>query len=140
MWRASQLLFSDRNSTTLTLISDANLGATSATVPNTHDASLFYWLFDSRASPETDPLVMCVAASPRECAPPLTTRHAPTCRWLTGGPGCSSELALFMENGPMSINPNPQSAADVTRNPWSWNARANLVCCCPPRMSIVRVL
>ena len=27
----------------------------------------------------------------------------------------------------MSINPNPQSAADVTRNPWSWNARANLM-------------
>jgi hypothetical protein len=30
-------------------------------VPNTHDAHLFYWLFDSRSStPDTDPLVLCV--------------------------------------------------------------------------------
>ena len=48
-------------------------------------------------------------------------------RWLTGGPGCSSELALFLENGPMTINPNPKTKDDVTRNPFSWNAHANLL-------------
>jgi cathepsin A (carboxypeptidase C) len=32
-----------------------------------------------------------------------------------------------MENGPLKIKPNPQTAGDVTRNPWSWNAHANLV-------------
>ena len=26
--------------------------------------------------------------------------------WMTGGPGCSSELAVFYENGPYSINPD----------------------------------
>lgn len=39
---------------------------------------LFYWLFRSRSSPSEDPLVF----------------------WLTGGPGCASEVALFAENGP----------------------------------------
>lgn len=41
----------------------------------------FYWLFPSRSDPDKDPLVI----------------------WLTGGPGCSSELAIFFENGPMYL-------------------------------------
>lgn len=45
---------------------------------------MFYILFKSRRSPENDPLVM----------------------WLTGGPGCSSEIALFYENGPVWLNPD----------------------------------
>jgi len=44
---------------------------------------MFYWLIYSARSPSTDPLAV----------------------WLTGGPGCSSELALFFENGPWIINP-----------------------------------
>ncbi len=39
---------------------------------------MFYWVFQSRDTPSTDPLVL----------------------WLTGGPGCASEVALFYENGP----------------------------------------
>jgi len=43
--------------------------------------------------------------------------------WLTGGPGCSSELAIFFEQGPFKIND------DVTLriNPWSWNNASNLL-------------
>ena len=44
--------------------------------------------------------------------------------WLTGGPGCSSEVALFGENGPCSVNAD---GTDTISNPFSWNSRANLL-------------
>jgi len=64
-------------------------------------AHLFYWMFESRVNPTTAPLVL----------------------WLTGGPGCSSELALFSENGPYKISNN----LNMTLNPYSWNSFANLL-------------
>jgi len=42
------------------------------------DDDMFYWVFESRSDTLNDPLVM----------------------WLTGGPGCASQIALFYENGP----------------------------------------
>jgi len=64
-------------------------------------AYLFYWMFESQGTPATDPLVI----------------------WLTGGPGCSSLLALFFENGPYTVNPN----LTLSTNPYSWNTNANLL-------------
>mmetsp|Transcript_4119 Transcript_4119/g.6104 ORF Transcript_4119/g.6104 Transcript_4119/m.6104 type:complete len:725 (+) Transcript_4119:208-2382(+) len=42
--------------------------------------------------------------------------------WLTGGPGCSSSLALFGENGPCSVNENGDGTVP---NPFSWNDNAH---------------
>merc|ERR1719359_23928 len=62
----------------------------------------FYWFFESRKSP----------------------KHAPLVLWLTGGPGCSSEIALFTENGPCQVTKDGRT----TRvNPYSWNRKANIV-------------
>jgi cathepsin A (carboxypeptidase C) len=63
---------------------------------------IFYWLFQSRQeTAATDPLVM----------------------WLTGGPGCASEVALFYENGPFQFNED----GSLRSNPSSWNEISNLL-------------
>jgi len=66
---------------------------------------MFYWAFESRDKPETDPLVM----------------------WLTGGPGCASEVALFYENGPYKFPTDLAKTTPLTQNPESWNNKANLL-------------
>lgn len=70
-------------------------------LPNKKDEHFFYWMFESRSSPSTDPLVV----------------------WLTGGAGCSSLVGLLTENGPCKVN------ADLTTtlNPYSWNTEANVI-------------
>ncbi|EFA80920.1 peptidase S10 family protein [Heterostelium album PN500] len=70
-------------------------------VNQTTDANLFYWFFESQGNPATDPFII----------------------WLTGGPGCSSELAIFYENGPFHLTDNLQ----LTPNPYSWNTVANVL-------------
>ena len=67
------------------------------------DDDIFYWVFQSRNAPSTDPLVM----------------------WLTGGPGCASEVALFFENGPYQFTSPTDST--IKSNPNSWNTFANLL-------------
>lgn len=62
---------------------------------------LFYWLFESQNNATTDPLLI----------------------WLTGGPGCASELAMLFENGPLQLD----AFGSPQRNPYAWNKRANLL-------------
>jgi len=64
-------------------------------------SSMFYWLFESASNPDTDPLVL----------------------WLTGGPGCSSLLAIFIENGPYKMD----MVGNLSRNPYSWHTKANML-------------
>ena len=59
---------------------------------------MFYFFFESRGKKE-DPVVI----------------------WLTGGPGCSSELAVFYENGPFTIANNMSPAW----NKFGWNTVSN---------------
>eukprot|EP00123_Amoebidium_parasiticum_P013289 comp21878_c1_seq1/m.31307 comp21878_c1_seq1/g.31307 ORF comp21878_c1_seq1/g.31307 comp21878_c1_seq1/m.31307 type:complete len:371 (-) comp21878_c1_seq1:413-1525(-) len=43
---------------------------------------------------------------------------------MTGGPGCSSEIALFYENGACIINEDRKTTRP---NPFSWNSKASII-------------
>ncbi|ETI22246.1 hypothetical protein G647_06319 [Cladophialophora carrionii CBS 160.54] len=62
----------------------------------------FFWFFEARK----DPL------------------NAPLSIWMNGGPGSSSLLGLFDENGPCMVNPDSNS---TRLNPWSWNNEVNML-------------
>jgi carboxypeptidase C (cathepsin A) len=62
-------------------------------------AYIYCWFFESKNNPAEDPLVL----------------------WLNGGPGSSSFIGLFWENGPYKINQD----LTLSDNPFSWNANAS---------------
>ncbi|ORX35568.1 Alpha/Beta hydrolase protein [Kockovaella imperatae] len=65
---------------------------------------LFFYYFESRSSPKDDPVVM----------------------WINGGPGGSSAMGLFLEQGPCRINKDPSGLNDTVVNPYAWNEKANV--------------
>lgn len=64
--------------------------------------NMWYWLFEARSNPSTAPLVA----------------------WFNGGPGCSSMIGLFQENGPCHF---VDGSTEPTLNPYSWNSYANMI-------------
>jgi len=62
---------------------------------------LFYWLCEAQTNPDTAPLLL----------------------WLNGGPGCSSLLGLFEENGPFRAN----ASGDLNYFRGNWNQYANVL-------------
>jgi len=71
-------------------------------IEGSRNKNYFYWHFESRNNPEEDPVIL----------------------WMTGGPGCSSAVALFHENGPCKIDDNHNA---TFLNPYSWNSNASLI-------------
>lgn len=70
-------------------------------VSNECNDKLFFWFFESKNWPPNDPLVI----------------------WLNGGPGSSSMVGMFAENGPYKINDD----LTLRDNPYSWHKVANLL-------------
>ena len=62
----------------------------------------WFWFFEARNSPTTAPLAT----------------------WFNGGPGCSSMIGLFQENGPCHF---VGGSSTPSLNPYSWNNHANTV-------------
>ncbi|CAA0814436.1 Serine carboxypeptidase-like 49 [Striga hermonthica] len=69
-------------------------------IEHSHDTRMFYFFFESHNSSK-DPVVI----------------------WLTGGPGCSSEMALFFENGPFTIADN----LSLVHNDYGWDQASNIL-------------
>lgn len=65
-------------------------------------AHLWFILYESRSSPESDPLVL----------------------WLNGGPGCSSSTGMLFELGPCNV---ADGGERVENNEYAWNSKANLL-------------
>uniref|UniRef100_A0AC35U7T9 Neuroglian n=1 Tax=Rhabditophanes sp. KR3021 TaxID=114890 RepID=A0AC35U7T9_9BILA len=61
-----------------------------------------YWYTEAQSNPETAPVIL----------------------WLTGGPGCSSILALLEECGPFRVG---NYGNTVFENPYSWNKIGNVL-------------
>ncbi|EST33741.1 S10 family serine carboxypeptidase-like protein [Streptomyces roseochromogenus] len=82
--------------------------------PNTRN-HLFYWFFESQTcNPE-------VAV----CDQQELISRTPLLIWLNGGPGASSLLGLFLENGPLSIGDDAIGTISVSAG--SWNQEAHVV-------------
>eukprot|EP00940_MAST-03C_sp_MAST-3C-sp2_P003052 g3052.t1 len=81
---------------------DPSVNQTAGYIASNSSSKYFFWLFESQSDPSQDPLIM----------------------WLSGGPGCSSQLALFAENGPCKISEDGKS---TTANPNSWHKKANVM-------------
>lgn len=75
------------------------------------DKHLFFWMFEKR---RPDPPISTETSS----------EDTPFIVWLTGGPGCSSTLALLTENGPCSVNDDGKT---TTVNPYSWTEIAHVL-------------
>ncbi|KAG8843251.1 hypothetical protein FRB96_004217 [Tulasnella sp. 330] len=65
------------------------------------DQHTWFWFFAAREEPETAPFLL----------------------WLNGGPGCSSMIGLFQENGPCTVTSDNKTHL----NPYSWNNVTNLL-------------
>ncbi|CAI0452563.1 unnamed protein product [Linum tenue] len=70
-------------------------------LPDTKGAKMFYFFFESR----------------------VNNTNAPVVIWLTGGPGCASELALFYENGPFKITEDMA----LQWNDYGWDQASNIL-------------
>jgi len=71
------------------------------------DKHFFYWMHEKRGKTKaTDPSI-------------------PFILWLTGGPGCSSTLALLTENGPCAVT--KEGPLKTVVNPHSWTEAAHML-------------
>jgi len=70
----------------------------------TYDAQMFFFYFQARDAEPDTPVVL----------------------WMTGGPGCSSELAVFFENGPWQII-DEDGKLTIKETEYGWDVNAHMI-------------
>jgi hypothetical protein len=75
---------------------------------NGENKNYFFWMFEKRGA---------TVEQVQEGTIPFVV-------WLTGGPGCSSTLALLTENGPCKVNDDGKT---TSVNPYSWTEAAHVL-------------
>ena len=65
----------------------------------------YFWAFQSRTHPDSDPLTL----------------------WLNGGPGCSSFTGLLMELGPCNAAKPHDGVSRTEWNPYSWVTNSSMI-------------
>lgn len=81
---------------------DPSVKSFSGYVDTAENQHIFFWFFEAR---NVDPT------------------EAPLTVWINGGPGSSSMIGLFQENGPCGVDIN----GDVFSNPFSWSNASNMI-------------
>jgi len=71
------------------------------TVDKVYNSNLFFWYFPAEENPKTAPVVL----------------------WLQGGPGASSLIGLFLENGPLKLI----TVDSLQKREYAWNRNHNLI-------------
>lgn len=66
---------------------------------------MFYWFVESQNDPKRDPLLL----------------------WLNGGPGASSLIGFFTENGPFRPDSELSPSDTLSVDPFAWNRVANVI-------------
>ena len=86
----------------------------------THDAHMFYMFFEHRGGGEA-------SKGGRKGG----EEKVPVVLWMTGGPGCSSELAAFAENGPFEVIENKDENSEdkyvLKETKYGWDTVGHLL-------------
>jgi len=78
---------------------------TLAPVQQNYPINTFFWFIEARQSPETAPLTI----------------------WLNGGPGSSSMIGFFQENGPCEVVQLSDGTYGTQSRMWGWDRISNVL-------------
>jgi vitellogenic carboxypeptidase-like protein len=88
----------------------SRVGAKEPKTGERYDSYLFYWFFESRNA---------------HLVKKEKKKDIPLLIWLTGGPGASSLIGCFMENGPYLVSSD--DTVTIVKNPHSWNQECHMI-------------
>ncbi|KAI9780759.1 MAG: hypothetical protein M1839_006547 [Geoglossum umbratile] len=78
---------------------------TLAPIQQNYSINTFFWFIEARESPETAPLTL----------------------WFNGGPGSSSMIGMFQENGPCEVVELAKDRFGTKARDWGWDRSTNII-------------